>query len=57
MKFCVEFKFRSRPFKSKLQWSSPKLLGRYGVFAKDNNIPFYDVVELGGKARKHKRVL
>ncbi|WP_052725441.1 MULTISPECIES: hypothetical protein [Methanosarcina] len=25
--------------------------------AKDNIIPFYDVVELGGKARKHKRVL
>jgi len=54
--FCVECKFRSKLFKGKLQWSAPKQLGRYRVFAKDNNIPFYVVIGLGGKARKPKRM-
>ncbi|HWQ48833.1 MAG TPA: hypothetical protein VN414_07790 [Methanosarcina sp.] len=54
--FCVECKFRSKLFKGKLQWSAPKQLGRYRVFAKDNDIPFYVVIGLGGKARKPKRM-
>lgn len=54
--FCVECKFRSKLFKGKLQWSSTKQLGRYRVFAKDNEVPFYVVIGLGGKARKPKRM-
>jgi hypothetical protein len=54
--FCVECKFRSKLFKSKLQWSAPRQLGRYRVFEKDNEIPFYVVIGLGGKARKPKRM-
>lgn len=54
--FCVECKFRSKLFKGNLQWSAPKQLGRYRVFAKDNKVPFYVVIGLGGKARKPKRM-
>ena len=54
--FCVECKFRSKLFKGKLQWSSPKQLGRYRIFAKDNEVPFYVVIGLGGQARKPKRM-
>jgi len=54
--FCVECKFRSKLFKGKLQWSALKQLGRYRVFANDNEIPFYVVIGLGGKARKPKRM-
>ena len=31
-------------------------LGRYRTFAKDNKIPFFIVIGLGGKARKPKRM-
>ncbi|HII80691.1 MAG TPA: hypothetical protein HA261_09955 [Methanosarcina sp.] len=54
--FCVECKFRSKLFKGKLQWSSPKQMGRYRTFANDNLIPFFVVIGLGGKARKPKRM-
>lgn len=54
--FCVECKFRSKFFKGKLQWSALKQLGRYKVFANDNEVPFYVVIGLGGKARKPKRM-
>lgn len=54
--FCVECKFRSRLLKGKLQWSTPKQLGRYRIFEKDNEINFYVVIGLGGKARKPKRM-
>jgi Holliday junction resolvase len=54
--FCVECKFRSKLFKGKLQWSELMQLGRYRTFAKDNKIPFFIVIGLGGKARKPKRM-
>jgi len=54
--FCVECKFRSKLFKGKLQWSAPNQLGRYRVFAKDNETPFYVVIGLDGKARRPKRM-
>ena len=54
--FCVECKYRSKLFKGKLQWSAPKQLNRYRLFAKDNDIPFFVVIGLGGKARKPKRM-
>lgn len=54
--FCVECKFRSKLFKGKLQWSASRQLGRYRVFAKDNEVPFFVVIGLGGKARKPKRM-
>lgn len=54
--FCVECKFRSKLFKGKLQWSAPRQLQRYRVFARDNDIPFYVVIGLGGKARKPKKM-
>ena len=54
--FCVECKFRSKLFKGKLQWSALKQLGRYRIFAKDNKVPFYVVIGLGGKARKPKKM-
>ena len=54
--FCVECKYRSKLFKGKLQWSSPKQLGRYRTFANDNLVPFFVVIGLGGKARKPKRI-
>ena len=54
--FCVECKFRSKLFKGKLQWSTPKQLGRYRTFAVDNRVPFFVVIGLGGKARKPKRL-
>src|SRR5690606_8266883 len=54
--FCVECKFRSKLYKGKLQWSSPKQLGRYRTFAQDNLVPFFVVIGLGGKARKPKRM-
>ena len=54
--FCVECKFRSRLLKGKLQWSTSKQLERYRIFEDDNEIPFYLVIGLGGKARKPKRM-
>jgi hypothetical protein len=54
--FCVECKFRSRLYKGKLAWSTIKQLGRYRIFENDNEIPFYVVIGLGGKARKPKRM-
>jgi hypothetical protein len=54
--FCVECKFRSNLYKDQLHWSAPRQLGRYRIFAKENEIPFYVVIGLGGKARKPKRM-
>ena len=54
--FCVECKFRSKLFKGKLQWSAARQLGRYRSFERDNEIPFYVVIGLGGKAGKPKRM-
>lgn len=54
--FCVECKFRSKTYKGKLQWSTPKQLGRYRTFSMDNRVPFFVVIGLGGKARKPKRM-
>jgi hypothetical protein len=54
--FCVECKFRSKLFRGKLRWSTPKQLGRYRVFEDNNETPFYVVIGLGGKARKPKRM-
>ncbi len=54
--FSVECKFRSKLFKGKLQWSAARQLGRYRCFARDNEIPFYVVIGLGGKAGKPKRM-
>lgn len=54
--FSVECKFRSRLFKGKLHWSAPKQLERYRIFAKDNDIPVFIVIGLGGRARKPKRM-
>ncbi len=54
--FCVECKFRSKLFNGRLQWSAPRQLGRYRIFARDNEIPFFVVIGLGGKARKPKRM-
>lgn len=54
--FCVECKFRSKLFRGKLKWSASRQLGRYRVFAKDNEVPFFVVIGLGGKARKPKRM-
>lgn len=54
--FCIECKFRSKLFKGKLQWSASRQLGRYRAFAKDNEIPFFVVIGLGGKARKPKKM-
>ncbi|MGB9927330.1 MAG: hypothetical protein ACPK85_02850 [Methanosarcina sp.] len=54
--FCVECKYRSKLFKGYLQWSASKQLNRYRLFAKDNEIPFFVVIGLGGKARKPKRM-
>jgi hypothetical protein len=54
--FCVECKFRSRLLKGRLQWSTSKQLGRYRIFENDNEILFYVLIGLGGKARKPKRM-
>ncbi|HWR24850.1 MAG TPA: hypothetical protein VN278_01340 [Methanosarcina sp.] len=55
--FYVECKFRSKLFKGKLQWSTPRQLERYKTFAKNNENPFYVVIGFGGKARSPKRMI
>jgi hypothetical protein len=50
-KFCVECKFRSHLTEGKLEWTYPKQLERYQLYAfAEHRLPFFVVIGLGGSA-------
>lgn len=48
--FCVECKYRSALYEGKLPWSNPNQLKRYQEFARENELPVFVVIGLGGSA-------
>ncbi|MGP8328691.1 MAG: hypothetical protein ACT6FF_00005 [Methanosarcinaceae archaeon] len=54
--FCIECKYRSNTHKGKLDWSNVPQLGRYRGYAKENGIPFFVVIGLGGNPKYPERM-
>lgn len=55
-KFCIECKFRSKLYKGKLSWSTHSQLNRYRKYGKENDMPFYVVIGLGGNPECPERM-
>ena len=55
-KFCIECKFRSKLYKGKLSWSTNSQLNRYRKYEKENDMPFYVVIGLGGNPECPERM-
>ena len=55
-KFCIECKYRSKLYKGKLNWSTHSQLNRYHKYAKENSMPFYVVIGLGGNPQYPERM-
>lgn len=54
--FYVECKFRSTLYKDKLKWSNSQQLRRYQDFARENGLPFFVVIGLGGNPSYPERM-
>lgn len=54
--FYVECKFRSTLYEDKLNWSNFQQLRRYQDFARENGLPFFVVIGLGGNPSYPERM-
>jgi hypothetical protein len=54
--FCVECKFRSDLYESKLNWSNSQQLEHYKKYASEHILPFLIVIGLGGDPIYPKRM-
>jgi hypothetical protein len=55
-KFCIECKFRSDLYQGALHWSNYNQLKRYQKHSKEEDIPFFVVIGLGGIPSDPERV-
>ena len=54
--FYVECKYRSALYEGKLPWSNPNQLQRYQEFARENELPVFVIIGLGGSADSPERM-